>query len=594
MIFLNRKKIRNRFNGYIYSSFSQLFFPIFIVLFFISSVVLLINIANVTFVIKINALDLLQMFSYLLPTTLFFIIPMTFFISAVLSLSRLSFDYELLVFFSLGIRPFDIVKSFIPITILVGLTMLVFSIAIVPLSDSGYRNFISEKKREVDVNIRSGDLGQKAGDWLIYVEKSNKNSYEGLVLYSEKNIGYESFILSNMGNINNNSGTLELNLLDGEVYFADHLDIKKMIFEKMTIRSDTGEIQLRSYDLYEHWKDAFNGDKTKMRLFVQGILIAIFPIISIFLIPLFGIANPRFQKNLSYLYILLCLGLFYALIYLSSNYFPLLGLVLIPILWMSGSYMLYKKFILKYYWFLVPFLRKIVCKIAYDGSRFSGFSRQKSKKGVANALENGLRGIGIFSKAIGSGRTDKGVHASGQVIAFDVPSNIPTTKIKDELNKKLYPHIKIVSTREVDGGFNPRFDAKKRLYRYIIKEESTSPFEAPYLSYEKIGSISKIAESAKLFLGRHDFSMFKKSGGSNQNIKDIYRFDFYKHKNLYIFAIEADGFLRSQIRLMVGAILAYSRDELTLNQIIKQIECRSSHYRFPISPNDLYLARIYY
>ncbi|PAF41414.1 LptF/LptG family permease [Helicobacter sp. 11S02596-1] len=337
------------FKQYIFLAISQIFFPFFLVLFFISSIVLLIGIAGVTLVVKMGFLDLAQLFLYSLPGTVFFIIPITFFAACVLGLSRLSYDYELLVFFSLGISPKKVLKIFIPISLLVSVVLLMFSLVMIPLSKSAYSDFVAEKKSKVDINIRPGEFGQKLGDWLVYVNKANHNHYDNLVLFSSNGLGQESFIVAQSGVVNNKNGIFELNLYDGDAYFAQDNEIRKVDFKQMDLKNQTETLQLSSYDLINYWKKAFEDSPAQARRFSQAILTSIFPIVSVFLIPLFGIANPRFHKNMSYIYILSGVGIYFLIMHIASQNVPFIGIFFLPLVWLFGSYYLYKRFILKFY-----------------------------------------------------------------------------------------------------------------------------------------------------------------------------------------------------------------------------------------------------
>lgn len=340
----------NSVRHYLFLSFAKLFFVFFIILFFISSMVVLIGIAGVTFVVKISFGELLYLYLYSLPNSIFFILPITFFTTAVLSLSKLSYDYELLVFFSLGISPNSILKVFLPISVLISMTLLVFSLAIVPLSNSAYRNFIDEKKTNIDVNIKPGEFGQQLGNWLIYVDNVEDREYQNLVLFSKNGLEFESFILANKGNAKNAFGVFEMDLHNGIAYIADSDNFKKIIFENMIVRSKLGEPRLRSYDLFDYWSKAFDGSSKKLsQLFSQSILISLFPLFSIALLPLFGIANPRFHRNFSYLYIIVSILIFYTFTYIISNNIPLIGIIPFLFTWSLVSYLLYKRFILRYY-----------------------------------------------------------------------------------------------------------------------------------------------------------------------------------------------------------------------------------------------------
>lgn len=341
---------KNSIRNYLFLAFAKLFFIFFIVLFFISSIVVLIGIAGVTFVIKISFSDLAHLYLYMLPNSIFFILPITFFATSVIALSRLSYDYELLVFFSLGISPNSIVKTFFPISILVSITLLVFSLAIVPLTNSAYRNFIAQKQSSIDVNIKGGEFGQKLGEWLIYVGDSNAREFSDIILFSNKGLDLESFIMAERGQTSNINNYFELSLDSGVAYFAESFNIREILFKNMIVRNKIGEPILRSYDLMEYWSEAFGEKPTRRtRIFSQSILISLFPLFSIFLLPLFGVANPRFSKNFSYLYVIIAVVLFYTLTHLVMDYLPIFGIPLLLGIWLVGSYLLYKKFILKFY-----------------------------------------------------------------------------------------------------------------------------------------------------------------------------------------------------------------------------------------------------
>lgn len=269
--------------------------------------------------------------------------------TAILSLSKLSYDYELLVFFSLGISPSRIIKVFLPLCALVSLTVMVFSLAIIPLSKSAYSNFINEKRANIDVNIKSGEFGQKLGDWLVFVDKAQNRNYENLVLFSSKGLGFESFILAKNGSANTAEGVFEIDLKNGVAYFAEATKIRNIIFEDMIVRNAIGAVNLSSYDLLSYWSTAFSEDTKRRKVFSQYVLFSLFPIFSVFLLPLFGVANPRFNKNLSYLYIIATTGIYYTLVYFVMEYLPLLGIPLLLGAWLGASYALYRRFILRYY-----------------------------------------------------------------------------------------------------------------------------------------------------------------------------------------------------------------------------------------------------
>ncbi len=330
------------YKKYFLWTFAQIFFPFFIVLFFVSSVILLITIAGSSYAVKLSFADMLYLFTYSLPNTIFFIIPVVFFASCVLTISRLSFDYEMLVFFSLGIKPFDVIKAFLASTCIVCITSLVFSLGAVPVSKRAFDNFIEHKKIDIDVNLKAGEFGQKIGDWLVYVQSSQDQIYKNLVLFSIGKKMLENFISAKQGQINNHSGVFELALTEGQSYIAQNNEFKKILFQEAKIRTQVGEAPLSGYDLVEYWRDAFNGNShSKQRKFVKAILISLFPILSIFLIPLIGIANPRYHKNLASLYIIASVVLYFIFVQILTDSSPFFALCIIPLLWFLGGFGLY-------------------------------------------------------------------------------------------------------------------------------------------------------------------------------------------------------------------------------------------------------------
>ena len=230
--------------------------------------------------------------------------------------------------------------------------------------------------------------------------------------------------------------------------------------------------------------------------------------------------------------------------------------------------------------------------IAYNGSSFLGSQAQKSSPNtILGTLERVSMALGIDSKIVASGRTDKGVHATGQVCHIDLPhfwSDLD--RLKKVLNTMLPPTIKVYKIKKVDAEFHARYSAKKRLYRYIIKNKQSNPFEDEFITFLDDFDFIKVQKNIKLFIGKHDFTNFMKNGSDTKSaIRIIYNASTYKYKDYIILTFEANGFLRTQIRLMVGALLS-----LDTQQIKEKLECIYNHKVKPAPSNGLYLARIKY
>ena len=230
--------------------------------------------------------------------------------------------------------------------------------------------------------------------------------------------------------------------------------------------------------------------------------------------------------------------------------------------------------------------------IAYNGTSFLGSQAQKaSSNTILGNLEKVLLQLSINSKIIASGRTDKGVHATGQVCHIDLPSFWnDLTKLKKVLNEMLPSSIRIRTVKEVDTEFHARYSAKKRVYRYIIKESESNPFEDNFITFLSSVDFNTIHKNIHLYIGEHDFSNFMKTGSDTKSsIREVYRAFAYKYNDYIILNFEANGFLRSQIRLMVGALLKLNEKELE-----EQLKCKKKYKVKPAPSNGLYLARIKY
>ena len=240
---------------------------------------------------------------------------------------------------------------------------------------------------------------------------------------------------------------------------------------------------------------------------------------------------------------------------------------------------------------------RVKAVIAYDGSAFYGFQRQTSTPlTVTGVIEKALRTIQIETTVVGSGRTDRGVHATGQVIHFDLPDYWQDlAKLKHILNRKLSA-VSIRSLTAADNTFHARFDAKKRLYRYLFKTDPLNVFERNYLGYyPSTFDVQKLREALILFEGEHDFRYFHKTGSQpHTTVRTIFRAHHYRHRNVHVIIFEANGFLRSQVRMMVEGSMQYALGKLSKEALSKQIDGKHQSLTHLSPAEGLYLAKISY
>jgi len=234
--------------------------------------------------------------------------------------------------------------------------------------------------------------------------------------------------------------------------------------------------------------------------------------------------------------------------------------------------------------------------ISYDGGRFQGFQQQPHRCGVMDRVIIALKELGISSKPVGSSRTDSGVHALSQVIHVDIPEFwSDMSKLKNMLNRLLSPSIYVRKITVVSPEAHARFDAKARLYRYICFTGSRNPFLSDYALFVKDINLDLANKTLQLFVGTHDFGFFKKEGSETKDdIRTLYKADAYRHKNFVVFRFLGDGFLRSQVRMMIASLLAVQKGTLSLEDIGLQIDKKKRSITDVAEAGGLYLSRVYY
>ena len=246
-------------------------------------------------------------------------------------------------------------------------------------------------------------------------------------------------------------------------------------------------------------------------------------------------------------------------------------------------------------------MKNIKIRYQYDGSKFTGFQRQKEGKTVQGEIENIIsKNFSEKINMISSGRTDKGVHALGQVSNFFIRKDIPIEAIKNQINKNLYGKIKILEIEEVENNFNARFDAVKRTYLYIMKKrDDITPFEADYISGIKNYVNAEILQDImKVYIGSHDFSSFmKKDKAARNTVREIYDINCFDDSATGETKIEISGssFLKTMVRIMVGSALAVYFHERDRNYILKKLKNPDADGRKILAaPEGLYLYKVDY
>jgi lipopolysaccharide export system permease protein len=334
--------MNNVLKKYLQKTYSNTFFPIFLTLYTITSIIFLVKIASLTSVIQINFFELLELYSYNIATILFYTIPISLFISLGLSLAKLSSEYELIVITSFGLNPLQILKMFLPLLLSSSILVLIISLTLVPKSTFLKETFLVNKKTEAQFNIKANEYGQQFGTWLIYVEKEQNGLYEDVVLY-QQNKEEDVFIIAKYAQLHNMKTSLNLSLNDGKVVKVGE-KVSQIDFKRMVLNNEleqTKDIQTFR-DLLNYWKD--KGEK-----FSFNILSSIFPLVSAFFIIYIGFFNPRYNKNYSTVIGIAVTIIFVVLTKELTQEFQMETLYYFPIIWIIVSFLFYRYKIKPYY-----------------------------------------------------------------------------------------------------------------------------------------------------------------------------------------------------------------------------------------------------
>ena len=244
-------------------------------------------------------------------------------------------------------------------------------------------------------------------------------------------------------------------------------------------------------------------------------------------------------------------------------------------------------------------MARIKAIVKYKGTAYYGWQKQVKEISVQQCIEDALNKILNLSISIyGSGRTDAGVHALGQVFHFDLGKEVELDKLKYSLNCVLPHDISILSLENVDDEFHSRYSAVSKHYRYIISLNEKDPFKLE-TTYNCLFPTDEnlFKKAIKKFEGKHNFKNFTSKEEDNDNfIRNIYNIDVKIKGNDIIIDLYANGFMRYMIRYIVGTSLAVSWGKEPLSYIDKLLDNDSDRtivsYKAP--PQGLYLVEVLY
>jgi tRNA pseudouridine38-40 synthase len=245
-------------------------------------------------------------------------------------------------------------------------------------------------------------------------------------------------------------------------------------------------------------------------------------------------------------------------------------------------------------------MKNIKLTIQFDGTSYHGWQTQRSDRTVQKTIQDALSKIlNISVKLHGSGRTDAGVHALGQVAHFATESDMGSKNLIKGVNSLLPPDIAVRKAEEVDPDFHSRFSAKSRIYWYLIWNfPERSPFYAKY-SWHIIKplDLSAMRQSAESLIGVHDFTSFQGSDKEKVSpVREVMAIRFKRvYRNMIISEIKANAFLKHMVRNIIGTLADVGKERLTIDGFKEIIDKKDRRCAGATAPaHGLFLKEVKY
>lgn len=244
-------------------------------------------------------------------------------------------------------------------------------------------------------------------------------------------------------------------------------------------------------------------------------------------------------------------------------------------------------------------MRNVRILIAYDGSKFFGWQRQDGFLSVQEALEEALLSLlGTAPIVRGSGRTDTGVHALGQVAHFHVETRLEDDRLRHALNAHLVDGIVVRRLETCRDDFHAQYDAVSKRYAYVVWTER---FRSPFLGAHAHSvpdplDLPSMRQAARELVGEHDFSAFASAGSPRKSpVRHLRRLRIGGNHRRFAMIFEANGFLYNMARALAGTLLEVGRGKLTPSRVREVLLSRDRRLAGPTAPAEgLYLVSVRY
>ncbi|MGQ9674912.1 MAG: tRNA pseudouridine(38-40) synthase TruA [Chloroflexota bacterium] len=245
------------------------------------------------------------------------------------------------------------------------------------------------------------------------------------------------------------------------------------------------------------------------------------------------------------------------------------------------------------------FSKNVMLIVEYDGTGYSGFQVQPNAPSVQGQLEQALlRLTGESIRVVGAGRTDAGVHATGQVVNFVTTSALPPEKFVRALNSLLPPDVAVKAASYVEAGFHARFSARSREYEYRILNRSAKPAVGrQYVyHYRRWLDVEAMHEACQSLVGRHDFASFAAADEKvRSTVRTVLAAECKRDGEMITVAIRADAFLPRMVRNIVGTLLWVGTHAIDVAQFREIMLARDRNRAGPTAPaRGLFLTKVDY
>ena len=244
-------------------------------------------------------------------------------------------------------------------------------------------------------------------------------------------------------------------------------------------------------------------------------------------------------------------------------------------------------------------MRNVKMIVEYDGTDYSGWQKQPKRKTVQQEIETAIFKITKEKTIVfGSGRTDTGVHALGQVANFKTDSKLTATQFQKGLNTVLPDDISIINVKEVPDKFHSQFSSKSKIYLYTIlnRDYRSALLENRVWRVNSILNLKDMQLASQHLLGTHDFKVFAHSGIKvKSTVRTVRKVRFSRKKDIINFEIEADGFLKRMVRMIIGTLVQVGKERITPREFKKILDSGNKNkYVYSAPPQGLFLKKVKY